>query len=234
MVKLAVVILAILFGVVASMMQPTLENMVPNVSVDYDSFSFTDSKKSHLRHYSIAGVYKSTGRNYSAFVAEFHPSSFSFFPPTADGCTKLVKPSESSYGTFKCDYATNGGFFTWDTTKPSLCIGNLVSEGRVWQLPTDGSGSNRANFGITFDNKLVTGFVGLDSAVLSQFKSLITGWGWLVRNGKGNVETSADLSVTSSFTTIKAPRTAVGHYKNGTMILLEVDGEGVIYTYDTT
>jgi len=80
----------------------------------------------------------------------------------------------------------------------SLCIGNVVSDGNVWQLPTDGSGTNRANFGIT---KQADGSVGaiigfIDSDVISKnnFTQLVTGWGWLVRGGQNYVNYSQDLS----------------------------------------
>ena len=61
---------------------------------------------------------------------------------------------------------------------------------------------------------------------MSKFTQLITGWGWLVRNGKSYVNSSQDLSYSpGGFTYEKAPRTSVGVFKNGSMILLEVDGE---------
>lgn len=55
---------------------------------------------------------------------------------------------------------------------------------------------------------------------------MITGFGWLVRNGVSNVNLSQELTFEpNGFTLEKAPRTAVGVFSNGTMMLLEVDGE---------
>jgi len=112
----------------------------------------------------------------------------------------------------------------------SYCIGNLVSDNHIWQLPTDGSGNGRANFGVTQRNELISGFI--DSKFLSEnpLAQLMTGWGWLVRNGVNYVNQSADLTYEpNGFTLEKAPRTAVGFFKNGTMILLELDGEEDIF-----
>jgi N-acetylglucosamine-1-phosphodiester alpha-N-acetylglucosaminidase len=142
------------------------------------------------------------------------------------GCTELVQPSKSSKDR-DCQYATNGGFFTWDMSDTgSLCIGNLISDAQVWQLPTDGSGTGRANFGITDKNEYVSGFINADVLSSRNFTQLITGWGWLVRNGTSYVSQSSDLSYSpGGFTMEKAPRTMVGYYTNGSMILVEIDGE---------
>ena len=133
-----------------------------------------------MNYYS--GFFNSTGKFYSAYAATFEPEYFSFYPSTLAGCVSYVKPSISSVER-NCDYATNGAFFNSNiSVTGSLCIGNLISDGHIWQLPTDGSGTNRANFGITEDNKFVIGFI--DSATISsrKFTQLFTGWGWLVRN----------------------------------------------------
>ena len=220
----AILILMSFCQAALSLMQPTLANLNANVGIDYDVFSFSNVADVKLSWFSQTGKYNSTGRDYSAFVGQFHPSKFSFYPSAKNGCTELIKPSVSSYSTYKCEYATNGGFFTWDTTKPSLCIGNLISDGYIWQLPTDGSGSKRANFGITQENEVVIGFIGEAPTTLFNFTTLMTGWGWLVRKGQSNVAVSADIVGSTSFVTVKAPRTAVGMFKNGTMVLVEIDG----------
>ncbi len=207
--------------------QPNLSNLNPNVKVDYDTISFTKAGSNDLKKFHIEGLYASTGRPYSGYVATFAANYFSFYPAVKEGCVLLIKTSESSSSTYDCDYATNGAFFTWDiSTTGSLCLGNLVSDSKTWQLPTDGSGTGRANFGITEDGKIFTGFI--DSSVIksNKFSQLITGYGWLVRHGQSNVNASQDLSFQpGGFTLEKAPRTAVGSFANGTMLLLEVDGE---------
>ena len=105
----------------------------------------------------FSGYYESSGRPYSAYAATFASEFFSFYPPVNDGCTKLIKPSESSK-IFSCQYATNGAFFKTDYSQ-SLCVGNLISDSFVWQLPTDGSGTGKVNFGVTSANSIISGFI---------------------------------------------------------------------------
>lgn len=217
------------FGVLSQALeQPSFANLKKTIVTDFDVRAFPETfEDNNLYHYQIKGNYKSTGREYSGFVAVFPPRRFSFYPAVKEGCLELVKTTNSSTNFYDCEYATNGAFFTWDiTTTGSLCIGNLVSDSKIWQLPTDGSGTNRANIGITSDHKFITGFINSTTIATTSFTQLVTGWGWLVRHGVNNVNASQDLSYSEGgFTLEKAPRTAVGHFANGTMILLEVDGE---------
>ena len=137
---------------------------------------------------------------------------------------------------FDCEYATNGAFFKASDAgeSPNLhnpypiyflchepclnqpdfsfsytgyCVGNLISDSYIWQLPEDGSGTKRANFGVTADHKVLVGFVDSPTIEATKFTQLITGWGWLVRNGVSYVQNSSDLSFgEGSFTYQKAPR----------------------------
>lgn len=105
-------------------------------------------------------------------------------------------------------------------------MGNLISDGKHWQLPQDGSGTGRANFGVTSNKEIVLGFIDSSTIADYSFDQLITGWGWLVREGLSYVASSPDLSYQpGGFTMEKAPRTCIGAFKNGTMALLEIDGE---------
>jgi exopolysaccharide biosynthesis protein len=227
-----ITILLLILQSTSSLEQPSLKNLRAGITTDYDAVKFDPNSLDfsvHQQH--LTGNYVSTGKPYSAFLATFPPYRFSFYPAVADGCKRLVKTSESSSTTYNCEYATNGAFFTWDiTTTGSLCIGNLISDGKVWQLPTDGSGTGRANFGITADHQVLTGFIDANVIASHNFTQLITGWGWLVRNGVNNVNLSQDLSFSpTGFTYEKAPRTSVGVFANGTMALLEIDGEEDIF-----
>ncbi|RYH15103.1 hypothetical protein EON65_32345 [archaeon] len=195
--------------------QPSLKNLRSGVKTDYDVLKFDpNAADNNVYRTHLTGNYLSTGRPYSAFLATFPASRFSFYPAVAAGCLQLVKTSISSSTIYNCEYATNGAFFTWDiTTTGSLCLGNLISDGKVWQLPTDGSGTGRANFGVTADNNIITGFIDANVLSTKNFTQLITGWGWLVRNGVSNVNVSQDLTFSpGGFTLEKAPRTSVGKY----------------------
>lgn len=210
--------------------QPSLLNLNTAITVDFDTYSFDVSSKSNLLWQHLTGFYNSTGRAYSAYASFFSANFFAFYPPDATGCVKLVKTTSSSVA-FGCEYATNGAFFNTSTNPVSYCVGNLISDGHIWQLPTDGSGNNRANFGVTQDNKVIVGFIDANVIAENKFSQLVTGWGWLVRHGVSNVNASQDLSFSNptGFVYEKAPRTTVGFYKNGSMILLEIDGEEDIY-----
>lgn len=209
---------------------PTLSNLKKSISIEYDVFPFKDANH-ELYFWNVSGTYNSTGRPYLAHYSVFPSSRFSFYPPIKQGCVELIKTSESSSKIYDCEYATNGAFFTWNISETgSLCIGNLISDNKVWQLPTDGSGTNRANFGIDKSGNIYTGFLDYNTISSGIFSQLITGWGWLVRNGMSYVNSSQDLTFSpGGFTLEKAPRTAVGIFKNGSMALLEIDGEEDIY-----
>uniref|UniRef100_A0A6B2LEU8 Phosphodiester glycosidase domain-containing protein n=1 Tax=Arcella intermedia TaxID=1963864 RepID=A0A6B2LEU8_9EUKA len=173
----------------------------------------------------LVGTYHSTGRPYSAYLAVFPAERFAFYPPVQAGCLDLVKPSISSH-LRGCDYATNGAFFTWSNDTGSYCLGNLISDGEVWQLPKDGSGMNRANIGLTKGGAVVTGFIDFSTVAKLPFAQLITGWGWIVRNGASFVKSSQDLTFKpGGFALEKAPRTSLGVFLNGSLALLQVDGE---------
>jgi N-acetylglucosamine-1-phosphodiester alpha-N-acetylglucosaminidase len=212
---------------VAGLTQPSLKNLQWSITADYDWYPFDPASNNYgnTTNWHISGYYESTGRPYSGYVAVFPASKFSLYPAVTAGCKKLVQPSVASSTDYDCLYATNGGFFTWDSTAPSYCIGNLIGDGTIFQLPTDGSGTNRANIGLTADGRVFVGFPDSATYSVNQFTQLMTGCGWLVRNGTNNVKQSPDLDYESTFATEKAPRTAIGTYKNGSMLLLEVDGE---------
>lgn len=224
---LAVLLICCLAVVAFSLEKPNLKNLRSSITTDFDVYNFAQDQSHPVYRHKLEGKYNSTGNPYSGFLATFPASRFSFYPPTKSGCIELWQTSISSSTTYDCEYATNGAFFQWDLSATgSLCIGNLVSDGHVWQLPTDGSGTGRANFGVTADGKMFAGFVDSDTIASNKFTQLITGWGWLVRNGMSYVNASQDLTYKpGGFTMEKAPRTAVGVFKNGTMALLEVDGE---------
>ncbi len=223
---IGVLVTFILVTFVLGLERPSTLNLNKQIVVDYDTYTLEPAASGPLINWQITGDYTSTGRPYSAFVALFPASRFSFYPSVKEGCKALIQPHISSSETYDCEYATNGAFFTWDYSQPSLCVGNLISDGNVLQLPTDGTGTNRANVGLTKDGKIFFGFPNAELFQKESFTQLITGWGWLVRNGINYVNASQDLSYSpGGFTLEKAPRTAVGFFKNGTMVLIEIDGE---------
>lgn len=218
---LLLTVLTTVFSIIVGKLLPEWNLRDKSSPADYDVYQFSPSTSSELTWYQRSGIIHSTGRLFVSHVALFNPNYFSFYPPTMDGCTDYTHTSASSNSTWNCDYATNGGFFTFDTTVANRCIGNLVSDEKVWQT----GGNSNANLGITVANEVVLGYLDDSSYSKLQFKELMSGVGWLVRNGVSYVDKATDVNVDSSFVTEKAPRTSVGIFSNGTMLLFEVDGE---------
>lgn len=235
------IIFLIIAGLCARALEsPSFENeLKTNRDIDVYNFPADDgSKGNQLQWKHITGNYISSGRPYSAYFATFHPRSFSFYPSSPSGCISLVQTSVSSNESWShCEYATNGAFFDTNAANlekdnGTLCKGNLISsspEGNLMysQIPSDTSGTSRANFGISSSTRnIILGFLDSDTIANGyKFSQLVTGWGWVVRGGKSNVALSQDFTPTSGFVTEKAPRTAVGVMPNGFMCLLEIDGE---------
>jgi hypothetical protein len=212
-------------------------NDSPSAS-DYDSYSFKSTATGnnlHTEHY--RGRYKSTNREYSGWFASFNPSYFSFFPAADDGCTRLEDTKTMSTAEWHetCEYATNGAFFSMNgpNDQGSYCIGNLISQGKIIQLPN--KDATPAQIGITNNNEVILGMLNENTLTKLKFHDIISGNGWLVRNGMSYVNTTTDIgqpAINHTFVTEKAPRTAVGILKKGAnvdgddyiMALLQVDG----------
>ena len=244
MISLPAFVVAIVMAVLVSVLvdarpaitQPNAKNAV-TTTVDYDVIKFAESstKDNGLSWEHLTGNYKSTGRPYSAYFATFHPSYFSFYPSSLGGCVSLVKTSQSSHESWSdCAFATNGGFFDTNPAhlvadNGTLCVGNLISSDQsgkqVYNQYTD-AGTGRANFGISLvTQEMIIGFIDGATPSTIQFSQLMSGWGWVVRDGASNVDHSQDLPIGSGFVSEKAPRTAVGAMPDGRMFLLEIDGE---------
>ncbi len=162
-----------------------------------------------------------------------HEAGVSFLPPTG-GCPGLKTVDESTRD-YKCDVATNAGFFNPNTGD---CYGNLISDGRILQLP----GTENVNFGIRRDGSVVVGYMAPNDIVKTGqlgggWKQLIQGMGWLVRNGKPYLhfdreDFSCQMTGSSDFfVQVKAPRLAVGVNKQGHILLLQFDGDENVRGY---
>lgn len=128
-----------------------------------------------------------------------------------------------------CLYAQNGGFFS---TSSGECLGNVVSGGR---LVRDSGGVQNAQFGIRKDGTLVFGYLSQED-VLDQsnpFVQLVSGVIWLLRNGEVYINQSLEAECTETqetgslryFVDVVSARTAVGHDKEGRLILFQIDGQ---------
>jgi N-acetylglucosamine-1-phosphodiester alpha-N-acetylglucosaminidase len=114
-----------------------------------------------------------------------------------------------------CKVATNAGFFNMQTGD---CIGNVVSRSHLVQL----SGLRNVNIGLTPAGWLV-GYFTKKSVQHIQFKELVSGIIWLVRDGMPFWEES-EIIETPDFMEILAPRTILGHDVMGRAVLVVVEG----------
>ena len=129
----------------------------------------------------------------------------------------------------KCTLAINAGFFN---THTAGCLGNIISNGKIVH---DSNGVQNANFGIRKDGSIVTGYLSEDDVADSAnpFVQLVSGVGWLIRNGKIYINESkkaecADTEETGTierFFDVVSARSAIGHDKDGQIILITVDGK---------
>ncbi|XP_028355562.1 N-acetylglucosamine-1-phosphodiester alpha-N-acetylglucosaminidase isoform X1 [Physeter macrocephalus] len=128
-----------------------------------------------------------------------------------------------------CSVAQNGGFFRMDTGE---CLGNVVSDGR---RVSSAGGLQNAQFGIRRDGTLVTGYLSEEEVLDTEnpFVQLLSGVVWLIRNGSIYINESqaAECDETqetgsfSKFVNVMSARTAVGHDREGQLVLLHVDGQ---------
>jgi len=117
-----------------------------------------------------------------------------------------------------CKLATNAGFFGMSD---HTCIGPIVSDGNIIHTGS----SLGALFGITNDGKYIAGYVNESVIQSSNFKQLVQGRGWLVRNGQSYLDTAAEKeNIPKSFIQLLAPRLAIGWDQEGRLILVVIDG----------
>ncbi|XP_039594877.1 N-acetylglucosamine-1-phosphodiester alpha-N-acetylglucosaminidase isoform X1 [Polypterus senegalus] len=151
-------------------------------------------------------------------------------PGEPEGCIKRRTATvEETARPRKCLVAQNGGYFDTSTNE---CLGNVVSDGK---LVRNSKGIQNAQFGIRKDGTLVFGYLSEDD-VLDQknpFVQLISGVIWLLRNGtiyvneskKAECEETQETGKFEKFINVVSARTAVGHNKEGKLILFHMDGQ---------
>lgn len=127
----------------------------------------------------------------------------------------------------RCKVAINAGFFT---PANGACLGNVISSYKLVQLQS----IQLANFGIRQDGVFVTGYIS-DGDIKNKtipFKELLSGVIWLVRNGSNFVNQSSSLECDENqktgkmrtFVEVVSARTAVGHTKDGKLVVAQVEG----------
>lgn len=182
---------------------------------DYELIPFRSAPFQPLKTKSWSSVVKSTGRNYTAYMGIVEDASLFEFALPPGGCFTRHNTSTTAE-MFGCQMATNGGFFSFS----GGCVGDVVINNTVVSWDS----SDKAAFGILPDGKTLVGYVS--SQTDFAFKSMLSGNGWLVRDGQSYVNQSREFvgHPHGSFVMLKAPRTAVGVMEDGSIMLAVVDG----------
>ncbi|KAL8615311.1 hypothetical protein ACOMHN_038050 [Nucella lapillus] len=127
----------------------------------------------------------------------------------------------------QCVFAANAGYFNTHTGK---CLGNIVSDGRLVQ---DSGGIQNVHFGITKQGQIFTGYLSEIELVTLQFKQLVGGVVWLLRDGEIYVDESRNIECPDTeetgpldrFISVVSARTAVGHDAQGHVLMVQLDGK---------
>ena len=154
--------------------------------------------------------------------------------PVGGGCdanaTSTVAETALKNG---CHIATNAGFFNPEKNQPGYgtCFGNIVIDSKVIQK----TGIQNANFGIRRDGTVVIGYLSEDEVAdqSNPFVQLVTGVGWILRDGKSYLNVSQkteckDTQTTGSldkFFSVVSGRTLLGLDDYGFVHLVNVDGK---------
>ncbi|XP_051636790.1 N-acetylglucosamine-1-phosphodiester alpha-N-acetylglucosaminidase [Manacus candei] len=151
-------------------------------------------------------------------------------PGGAGGCREQRRATVQETAQLgNCLVAQNGGYFNMETGE---CLGNVVSDGK---LVRNSGGLQNAQFGIRKDGTMVFGYLS-EEDVLDQtnpFVQLVSGVVWLLRDGEVYINESRDAECGDTQTTgtfdkfisVISARTAVGHDRQGRLVLVHVDGQ---------
>jgi exopolysaccharide biosynthesis protein len=136
---------------------------------------------------------------------------------SAIGCPGMIATSVTSKA-FDCVVAMNAGYFNVNN---GACHGNIISNGQTVQLQQ----TVNVNFGITTAGDYVIGYLDQSQVISMKFLQIITGVGWLVKNGAVYINNSINIEKPNfGWIWERAARTAIGHDVNGNLVLLQVDG----------
>lgn len=175
--------------------------------------SFTNSSGAGLSYYTQTKTFNGFPTNaFYAWISNPISHFRILYPESSNGsCAGYLKPSKIATKQ-NCEYATNGGpFIMYQLPGNPTCIGNVVSDGNKVQIQS----TSNTNFGLTKDGNFVLGVLDSSDINSLQFEQLLTGFGWLIREGINQVSTAGGEI---------APRTAIGTNSVGNLILFEADG----------
>jgi len=155
-------------------------------------------------------------------AAHLHAHMRARLNPLCDG----VAPTSVSAQAYNCLLAMNLGFFDMATDS---CLGNIVSNDQWINHAADAGMQRHAHFGLTRKGNFITGYLTAEecaAGIDGGFHELTQGNGWLVREGKNYLKEAASIEhMSQAFIDIKAPRNALGHTRDGRLLMFQADGE---------
>lgn len=207
-----------------------MDLVVPESTVlKYNLLRFADTVKSQLENplsvhrtrYLLGSIAFVENPYYTMSILEpYDPGGCKMNYFSASRSTVTTTSSRREYG---CKLALNAGYFSVTTGQ---CLGNVVSDGRIVQSTSE----QNANFGIRQDGTIVVGYISEEEVLGGNYRQLISGVLWLVRNGTNHVNESMGLECAShqntgkmsSFVEVLSARTAIGHDSEGRIIVAYV------------
>ena len=206
----------------------------------FETYSVANKTKRRKPPYALNSFFKkvktSKGENYvnGHIVTISNPiESLSVLEPQKPGgCKGNIRSTVATTSEqMNCRFSVNAGFFD---THSGSCLGNIVSNGK---LVRDAKGIQNANFGVLKNGTLVVGYLSEHDVTpgngATEYYQLVTGVIWILRNGKLYVKESIEAECRDTeetgtlkqFAEVLSGRTAVGHDKNGRVIIVQVDGK---------
>lgn len=175
-------------------------------------------------------------RNYVGHVAtSSNPYRDFVVAPPVGGCGQnLSVPLLSAAAAgLRCTVVTNAGFFD-PVAAPHACLGAAFRRGHQLFPSTTAKVATFATMGRnSVQSTLVVGYPNATTLLDLPLQSLITGQGWIVRNGRSNVANALKdenwtLQRSGSarfFADLQAPRLSLGHDGEGRLMLVAIDGD---------
>ncbi|XP_077991698.1 N-acetylglucosamine-1-phosphodiester alpha-N-acetylglucosaminidase-like [Glandiceps talaboti] len=169
---------------------------------------------------------------YGHYVIINDPMTLSVLEPGSEGgCQRHERETVVNSTVQKqCIMGMNAGFFDVIT---GACLGNVISDGRLVQA--EQTDTQNVNFGLQKNESMIFGYLSHDEVVhpTVPYLQLVGGVIWLLRNGKVYINESKmieldnidEMDAMNDFINEVSARVAVGHDKDGRLILVQVDGK---------
>lgn len=146
--------------------------------------------------------------------------------PFGGGCRNFSRATVTETSkSHNCRGAVNAGFFDISGgATDGACIGNVITKGKIIQKAS----KVNANFGITKKGEFFLGYISnsVNNELYNNLQELVTGVGWLVRDGKSFIDQSASFEgISKSFIDLYSARVGIGVDKKGNLVVVLINGK---------